>query len=344
VLGWHQAEVQLSLLDNGDHEDLNGGFPAAPELITGWANSGLDAGDTEPEAAIIHSGAQSLEWNTGAVASEYMYDNPDFGSAGDFVNCGVWLRGDSGVGLAAAAYAAARSYLQYSLSDIQVLGTTTATWAHTGYVARAEQGFARALALRGVNGATGDRFSDDAYAFTLNAVSLTATAAIEADALEGEGIRIGGRSSGLQTTFNGVNINEILTATTGHIRWDWTPRHGDGDFRKFEESTTEIFTAFGDAANYIRVYCNGNGSIRLRFNDGGGLHDGDWAAAGVTAGTTYLMEIRYNANWIELLVDGVQRIFINQPVNFATIPATVYWGSDQNQANQSDMVVAPPTP
>jgi hypothetical protein len=263
-------------------------------------------------------------------------------TSGKYLSFGGWTRGDGTTGFRIGDTDGNQALAQYSASVYRINTPITANWLHTGLVLRAIDTNPE-LQIE-ADTIAADGFTDDFYCIEANDVSLTATAAIEADSLEGSGIRIDGRDGAPQTQFNGVNINEILTATTGHIRWDWTPRHGDGDFRKFEESTTEIFTAFGDATNYIRVYCNGNGSIRLRFNDGGGLHDGDWAAAGVTAGTTYLMEIRYNANWIELLVDGVQRILINQPVNFATIPATIYWGSDNNEANQSDMVVAPPTP
>jgi len=341
VLTWHQVEIQPNLLANGDHESLTGGNP---DLITGWTNNGLDAGDTEAEAAIIHSGSQSLEWNSGAVLGEGQYETITT-TSGKYIAFGGWTRGDGTDGFRVGDTDGNQALAQYSASVYRKTTPVTANWLPTSLMLRAID--ANPELQIEADAIAGDGHTDDFYAIEMNDVSLTATPASEANSAEGSGIRVDGRDGLTQTTYNGTNINAILTATSGHIRFDWTPRHGDGDFQKWQEGGADplVVRAHGDASNYIMLEMDNNNDLLLEFNDSGGAQNNSWTPSGaIVAGTTYLMEIRYTGSQMELLVDGVQRILVSQPVNFSVIPATLYWGSDNSEANQGDAVFAAPTP
>ena len=79
------------------------------------------------------------------------------------------------------------------------------------------------------------------------------------------------------------------------------------------------------------------------FNDGGGLHNAVWAAAGaLVADTTYLMEVQWDAAHMELRVASALRINIVQPPSFAVVPTQWYAGTDQTGAQQVDAVFGPP--
>lgn len=159
------------------------------------------------------------------------------------------------------------------------------------------------------------------------------------------GLRVDGRDGCTQGTFNGIPINTILTATSGHIRWDWVPRRGHGTWEDFVEAGHGIFIYVGNAADYIEIRTINNTTLRLTVRTtAGGVVTQNFGAAGVVAGTNYLAEIKYTSTQIEFLVDSVQLVLIATPIAFATIPATVYWGSDNSEANQGDAVFAAPTP
>ena len=126
-------------------------------------------------------------------------------------------------------------------------------------------------------------------------------------------------------------------------------KHGQGLFETYFTETgasPRVMSAWADATHYISAYHTSDTNLRVYFNDGGGVHFGNWnvAPGEIVAGTTYLMEIKYTASQMELLVDGVQRILIATTINFGTIPSTIYWGSDNTQARQTDGVFANPTP
>ena len=202
------------------------------------------------------------------------------------------------------------------------------------------------LAIRADNAASADRFSDDVYAFALNAVSLTATAAVEADSLEGAGIRIDGRDGGLQTTYNGNPLSDYMTATFGHARFDITQRHAAATSAIFDEGAGAWWgMIFVDVNNWVDVYWSAANTVTLRVRDGGVENTSNWAAAGlIDPATAYTAEIKYTATEAEFIVDGTVQATVVVAIDLGGPPVTIYYGSDNSEANQVDAVFSPPTP
>ena len=59
---------------------------------------------------------------------------------------------------------------------------------------------------------------DDNFLVELDDVTLTVTAAVEAESLESNGLRVDGRDTLTQTI-------DTITSSSGDIRWAYTPRH-----------------------------------------------------------------------------------------------------------------------
>jgi hypothetical protein len=183
---------------------------------------------------------------------------------------------------------------------------------------------------------------DDCYLFQLDDVSITATPASEANSTEGTGLRVDGRDACSQPITR-------LTATRGRIRWNWTPRHGAGDFEKFGEGVdVRAMLAWNNGNDYIQFRTATNTNLFLRVVVGGvGANDNQDMSGIIAAGTTYAMECRYNSTQCELLINGVVRL-TSVPVggiNFgANIPDTMYWGCDYAPGldDQVDAVYAAP--
>lgn len=333
----HQVEVQESLLDNGDHESLQGGNP---ELITGWINDGLDAGDTQAEAVTIHAGAQSMEWNPGAIEGERMYDLSTV-TTGGFLCGGISHYGDGVAAINMRIRPGGRGCVQYSAVADSVSSPVGAAWAHVPAVFRVvlSVGFRFAFGVGG--GATGDRFTDDAYLFSLDDVTLAVTPAIEANCLESGGVRVVGRATCVQNVVPAA----LLQATQGWIRWRSRPRHAAANLDAFGEvpGSDYLMRAWGNAANYIDVFVTAANNIRLEFNDGGGVHLVNWNCAGaIVADTEYLFGVRYNPAQMQLFVDNVVVATIVQPPNFAVVPTVGYWGSRNTGDRQGDAVFIDP--
>jgi hypothetical protein len=271
VITVHQAGVLLSLLANGDHESLNGGFPGAAELITGWTNAGLDAGDTEPEVYTM----------------------------------GAWVYGDGTAALAIGANAAARGLVHSSEATVYTLGANNSiSWKLVTGVWRDVLAGMRPTILN-AGAPVGDRYSDDVYMFELDSITLTVTPASQANSLELDGLRVDGYDTCTQ-----VMVCGAVAATFGQVRWTWTPRHNGPDVADFGHATPYIAAFIGAAANYIHVYFSAANVIRLAINTGGGESGDTWnpAAGYFVPGTEYEFEVWWNASQIRLLVDRVERI------------------------------------
>jgi hypothetical protein len=112
---------------------------------------------------------------------------------------------------------------------------------------------------------------------------------------------------------------------------------------KFGHSSVELLVAWFDGTHYIRVRQSAATQFNLIFNDGGGNHSTTWNHGGaVVADTEYLVETKYNASQMEVLFDGVQRMLIVTPINFANIPNTAYWGIYPGVLNHIDAVFIAP--
>jgi len=327
----HKVEVQESLLANGDHESLDGGFPGAAELITGWTNLNLDAGDTEPEAAIVHSAAQSLKWNAGS-SGEGMYDTATT-AVGLYLVRGLWSYGDGTLGFLFGDATVNRSVLQYDPATNQLATPHDAFWALTTGVWRAT-GNARTIILKDVGAVVG--YTDDVYCFAMDPITLTVTPASEANSAEGTGIRV----DGLDTLQQPIPVG-YLRATEGHIRFAFTPRHTDADAISFGNGQAYVAIAQGDTNNYIYVRFAFANRIDMRFRVNGANADGNWASGGAyfVPGTRYTLDIVYTPSWARLYVNNIQRISVAPGFPFTTIPPTMYWGSAQDGTLQADIVI-----
>ena len=337
VLHWQQAEVQTNLVDNGGMEGVYAGVPPIPP---GWVNAGLDAGDTQAEAVIIHSGIESMEWNPGAIESEGIYQNPGGGlAANKFYSWGFHMVGDGTATLEMQFGTVAQALLQYSSTDNNLNGQTAAVWENHSGVWRVMQVGAN-IVLYGFSGAVGGRFTDDVYVIECDNVSLTVTPASEANSLEGTGIRIDGRDTCTQVPTVG-----ILKATRGWIRFRWRPRHSAAQAVAFGETgiTTDIFDGRAPIANAIQLYWAAANMIQLIVDDGGPLGI-VWNATGlVVADTEYLVEIRYYPARADLLIDGVIVATGAAAIDFgADIITLANYGHNNVNADQTDAVFSAP--
>ncbi|MHA2065743.1 MAG: hypothetical protein ACXABY_15305, partial [Candidatus Thorarchaeota archaeon] len=78
---------------------------------------------------------------------------------------------------------------------------------------------------------------------------------------------------------------------------------------------------------------------------GGVATTNNWNAAGaIAAGDVDTVQVDYTAAGAELFVDGVSMVAVVAAVDLGGAPVAVYWGSDQNEANQYDAVFSAPTP
>lgn len=175
----------------------------------------------------------------------------------------------------------------------------------------------------------------------MDAVSLTATPASQANSQEASGLRVDGRDLCTQNIPAGY-----FSASSGWTRWNWTARHDAAELVSFDEAGNQGFLVviWGDATNWVEVYASAANQIAMRWDDGGGPYGPVFWACGadVVAAASYLMEVRYVASWLRLFQDGVQRLSFNMPIVFTTVPTIIYWGSNQPGARQVDATYASP--
>jgi hypothetical protein len=177
--------------------------------------------------------------------------------------------------------------------------------------------------------------------FSLDPVALTVTPSSEANATETSGLRV----SGLSTLVQPVPVAK-LGATSGIIRLNWTPRHSAGDFERFGNLNPVICVIWNSATDYISLQCETNDNIRLTVVVAGVATTNDWVATGlIVAGTTYLIEILYDATQITALFDTIIRntAIPGAGIDFGVnIPTTAYWGHEPTGTLQVDSTFGSP--
>lgn len=331
----HQFEMLPNLIDNPSME-TGAGDPWVP---SGWTNGSYSTGELVQDTTTYHSGASALNFLNPAGTRTM--------DLGGFVNynydyyCrGMWAYETSRASGAGAFDMTDKMSLQRTnngATDDLAYNGNGAAWKHKPSV------------YRGVNVATKIRFYstsgthditvDDLYMFKLTDVSLTVTPASEANSTETSGLRVDGLDTAPATITD-------WTATEGHARWDWTPRHDAADLAKF--GTTDLYIAhfYGNASNAIQVKITAANTIRLYvFNSGGTNAGANWDCTGaIVAGTTYTFELDYSATEATLKVDGVTKITVTTPISFGTVPTTAHWGSANTGTAQADATFAAPTP
>jgi len=309
-----------------------------PWIPTGWSNVNLDAGDTEAEIVVVHSGSGSVQYNASAADSESFRANPTL-SSGNYACVGCFLYGNGSKGIKFRLEANQWTN-QKALATFVDLQNVTTAWIHNTAVVRRIAGASNTAFLYG-DGA-GPIYADDFYIFALDDVSITATAASEANSAENSGVRVDGLDTLTQTIPAGS-----LGATSGKIRFKWRPRHGNSDLAKFGVSSPRLFEVAKDANNFIELRAISNTSVRMTIKVGGTGTDGSGinVSSDVSADTEYLIEVEYSATRITWSLDSVVKDTITPGAGIdfgANIPDTFYSGSDRSSINQSDAVYINP--
>jgi len=327
----HQAEALLNLLSHGDHESLTGGNP---DLITDWTNNGLDVGDTEAEAAVIHAGAQSLEWNPGAVLGEGQYYAITT-TAGKYITFAGWTVGDGSDGFRIGELDGAEALLHNSASLYRVTTSTGAVWTHTPMVLRALD-TSPELQIE-ADAIAGDGFSDDFYALELDDVTLTVTPASEANSAEDTGIRVDGLDS-----LTVPATAHKMKARSGGLKWRATPRHSLALAQGFGQASEYLLDLTEDANNYLRLVRTTN-TLTLAVNQNGAGEVTDTDATAWAADTEVLLEVVNAGSHIYARRDGVTVLDITGLTGFAAdFTAAAYFGSEDTPDLQFDGVISSP--
>lgn len=339
MLRLHRMDVQYSAFKHGDCEAGAGN----PWLPTGWANVGLDAGDTQASStggAMAHSGADAVQWNAGAVNGEYMLHTFASATEGQFSWWGGWYWGDGGARFVYASTGSAVHY--YSQSDLDRVAPsslpepTAVYWqARTG-VMRNYNGTASYLRLIGTGGAVAARYSDDIFAIYMAAVTLTVTPQSQANSVYGAGLLLNGRDQGPQPIVAGT-----VSPSYADVRWSAALRHSDPNAVAFS-ATPYLAVVWGDANNYAAVYWTAASTLRVIVMVGGVPTSANWATGGAffTVGVSHQYRLLVTGTGARLYVDGVLRATAAAAVAWATVPTQIYWASTASYASHEDAVYA----
>lgn len=309
----HQLELLENLIDNPSVETGSGN----PWIPDGWTNTGLDAGDTEEENAIVHSGGSSVEWNVGAAAEQMGQTITVVTDR--FYSFGMWQYGDATITDFLAGSQSANAQLHNSDTDRFLTLNSLAAWTFYPAVYRANAVSFQVYVFAG-GGAVGDRFTDDHYLFELDDVTLTATPASQANSLEGGGIRVDGYDDCTQPLL-------YAKADKGEVQFAWIPRHSGADMLKFGESLPHLFR-IQIVGEYIYGRFTGASFLTLQLNDATGTLSAAWNTASVIVGQVYAIKVAWGVFGARLYVDGVERINISsRAVAFTSDPTEIMWGA-----------------
>lgn len=311
----HQASLYPALWDDPSFE-----ANVAPTNVGTPTTSARDAGQA-------HSGGFS--WKVIADAADEGIKRAITTTSGKFYLASGWVYADT------AGTVDMEGPTSHTGSAAQATTTANDVWQHLFFVFRAT---GASTDLQFTSNGAQTFYVDDVSVVELRAITLTVTARTKANSTEGEWLTIDGYDSAPQPIPPGA-----ITATRGHVKIKLKPRHDIADMRGFGETTPWFFRLWADAFDYIALWVPVANTVRLRFDDGGGAHMGDWAAAGaLVADVEYLFEIKWNSVRMWLIVDGVTQITINQPPRFAVVPTQWWIGTHQGGAGQIDMAFAKP--
>ncbi|MCP4127921.1 MAG: hypothetical protein GY753_12775 [Gammaproteobacteria bacterium] len=325
----HLAQVQVlqSAAPNGGMEgvynDLSGGGAGTINVADGWdTNCETDGTDTlDKETVIVHSGAASQKVQV-AEGGRGIYTDGAILEGGKWNIVSMWLYGAGG------SVRIADGTLTELREDVV---PPVGVWTYYSFAFWAtEDQHLVFISLGG--GAT--FYVDDVSVIKGRDVALGVTPAPRAESTESTGIRVDGMDTLVQPITRG------LSARSGQLRWNWTPRH-DG-----VGGLPQVIAYFnGDSANFIVLYWSDASVLRLAYKDGGTqARFADWNTPLQTAGNTYDLRIKYSATQMHLTVDGVIRIVIEHPagVDFDIVPTEAYLGSSNIGLDQGDGTFAAP--
>jgi len=332
VLTPHQVEVYPNLLPHGDMESLAG----VPPIPTLWTNVLLDPGDTVAEAAIIHSGAQSLEWAVGAIGGEYIERQITLADDLYF----AFLAWSVGNGADALRLISTNAALQYSLAANTHIMDDAANWILSQDVRRATAANPTLIINPESTTPAGIRYLDDAGAIALDPITLTVTPRTYANSLETitaiQGLSIDGFDLCTQPV-------DRITATRGRFRFRVLFRHDPADWFDFGQALCPIVYQWENANNYIYLAITAADTITLTYNaQGAGAVTGNWTPTGLAANTWYSFQVIYTAGYCQLRVDNVTVINLAGFAFAANPSVAVDWGNRYDNVFQLDGNLAPP--
>jgi hypothetical protein len=333
---WHQCELLPNRVQAPSMNDGEGD----PWIPTGWNNAGLDAGDTEAEVGIVHSGVGCIQFNAGAGPTSEAIRNPHDGGIAIGVFCcfGSWSYGTGSAGVEVLLEGNQWAY-QSTLSGNYGFINTTAAWVHDAAVVRREGSGGGTVFVYGR--AVGPCYVDDVYLILLDAVSIIATPASEGNSIEGLGIRVDGYDKCYKS------IASKLKSTSGRVRFNYRPRHDAIDQKLFGvgSDTPYVCSIYNGTNNRIRLTWSTLQDLKLQITVGGVSSEDRWDVSSILAHTTYLLEVEYSSIDVTLKVDGVVRISVTPGAGIdfgAAIPHTVYLGTSRDSSRQADAVFSAP--
>jgi hypothetical protein len=326
-----QVQVQANLVANGGmegtYDDESAGGGGTVNVAPVWSALGVetDGTDTLDESADAHSGSKSQQINVN-TGNEGIWTEANVFTANKWHLVSVWIKGTSGNVLLLDSGG--------SNDFLETITSPSASWTKYSFVTY-QTANNRLVVYSG--GGAANFLVDDVSVIPLDDVSLTVTPASEANSTEGTGLRV----DGLDTLTQPITG---LTATSGKIRFKWTPRHDIADANKFGISSPYLFDAYKDANNRIYIYRESATNIRFRFLVGGVTTTGSVNPSFV-AGTEYLYEIEYSATQATLSVDGavISTIAPVAGIDFGvSVPDTIYLGTHSNTLSQIDAIFTNP--
>ena len=299
-----------------------------------WDDPGMEAGTAITGVGTPTTSEQSAEqaqsaansWKIIADAADEGFKRAITTTSGKFYLACGWIYADTA-----------------GTVDLAVGSQTVTTSGNDSWI-RVSQVFIAAGASTDVSflsNGTQTFYVDDVSIILLDDVSLTVTPANEANATEGDGLRVGGLSTLDQPIPAGK-----LGARKGKAWFNWTPRHGAGDLEKFGVSNPRICEIYNDNNNYLRLFMETDTNIRFTVKVGGVTTNANWNSTGlIDAGTIYLIEVEYNATQATFSVDGVVRSTSTPGAGIdfgANIPDTAYWGNNNSGGAIGDAVFSSP--
>ena len=319
-----QVMVLPNLVANGGMEGtyVDGGVGGFLLVAPGFSQQSCEDDGSDllsKDAGIFHSGVASQKVDVSAENEGITTDASVF-AANKWYLVTVWLYATAGsVGIKAGGAT--------FLSEVVTPG---AAWTRYSWVVMADS--SRVLYIRSANAAA-TFYVDDVSVIELDDLSITATAALEANSTENGGIRV----DGLDTLYQ---ASTGLTAVKGEINFTATKRHAAADVAKFGVTTPYEMYWYQDANNYIYVYWSAANTLTLTFNaQGAGVQTGNYNATGAwDAGASKACKVYYGPAQAILYVLGVAVVTIVQPASFTVVSGNIYLGSDRNGINQSDTV------
>jgi len=323
-----QCMVLPNLVDNGGMEgtyvDESGGGGGTVNVAPGWSKWAVetDGTDTLDESATAHSGGAAQQIDV-AETGEGIQSDATLFVVGKWYLVTVWLYGTSG-------NVKIRDHALDFLDE--VVTPPNGSYGRFSFVTFCDAAGSRKLVIVSDGGAA-NFLVDDVSVIELDDVTITATAANEANSTEGTGIRVDGLDTLTQATTG-------VTLAGDSATFKITKRHAAADVAKFGNSTPYEFHAYGDADDYMYVYWSAANTLTLTYQAaGGGEQTDDYdATAAWDAGATKTAKLTWGGSSCVLRLDGTPVITIAQAAAFDTLGTDFYLGSDKDGANQSDSV------